>query len=514
VNERLWRRGAAAVLAVTAALAIPAAGAGQELACAPAAKPALLLPGEHWTVEAIRRGQALGLISTGSAQRSVTRGEAARAFAEAVRTAAEREPRYFDLAIHWCERFHAELAPGHRVVLRARTELITESGSVSPGLGSRPTDARPATGPSPRAELTDVLAATALTVAPTRFLAAAVEPRLRGADLDIGDWEVAGEVGPMIVSLGRQPVGYGGAVGGGLVLAGSRSFQGARVQTSRAVRLPAISRVLGPTSVHAFVSRLEDERHPDRPFFTGLRTVFIPHQRLEIAAQRAAIVETAGDPLRPSQLGWILLGETRRGGNAHDDQTASLAFRYRLPTRAELPLVLYGEWGWNDFDVSAALYDVPAVQLGILAPALPPVPALGVGLELTHFAPSCCGNPLWYRHWGVYGGWAVDDGPLGHPLGGHGTEVLGFLTLELPSAGLRLRGTGYARHRGFENQYAPDRAGKSVGGSARSGMRAGRGELFADLRFERAGSWTERAVSVGWTGTVLTAGKVREPAGR
>ena len=48
-------------------------------------------------------------------------------------------------------------------------------------------------------------------------------------------------------------------------------------------------------------------------------------------------------------------------------------------------------------------------------------------MEYAHFAHSCCGNPPWYRHKQFPGSWALRDVPLGHSLGGEGTEWLGFL---------------------------------------------------------------------------------------
>src|SRR5690606_1243413 len=98
-------------------------------------------------------------------------------------------------------------------------------------------------------------------------------------------------------------------------------------------------------------------------------------------------------------------------------------------------------------------------------PAVPGMESTSVGVEYTEFAASCCGNPEWYRHWSFPGSWATGDQPLGHPLGGHGSELLLLTETHLLDARLRLHGRFFVRERGIENLYVPGREGRSRGGS-------------------------------------------------
>ena len=84
----------------------------------------------------------------------------------------------------------------------------------------------------------------------------------------------------------------------------------------------------------------------------------------------------------------------------------------------------------------------------------------------------CCGNPTWYRHWLFTDGWTVTGTPLGHPLGGHGSEWLGFASADLLDARLRLTLRAFHRDRGGENLFAPDRAGISNGAAGGAELRA------------------------------------------
>jgi hypothetical protein len=137
--------------------------------------------------------------------------------------------------------------------------------------------------------------------------------------------------------------------------------------------------------------------------------------------------------------------------------------------------------------------------LGVEIPALPGLPELGLGLERTTFAASCCGNPIWYRHWSFRHGWTDDGRLLGHPLGGHGSEWLTYARADLFEARVHLDLRLFARDREVENVLAPERIGRSRGGQlgVEGRLASGLGIFFQGLLEDGDTGWRESAVRVG-----------------
>ena len=200
--------------------------------------------------------------------------------------------------------------------------------------------------------------------------------------------------------------------------------------------------------------------------------------------------------MTPRNVGRMLLG-LYEGTYTFENQIASLAFRYRLPTEALLPLTAYGEWAADD--EAGALRDVPAIAFGLWVPALPALPEASLGVERTRFAGSCCGNPEWYRHpISFRGNWAVGDAPLGHPLGGHGSQWLVYAGADLVDARLRLKAELFRRTRDRENLFAPERVGESWGAELQLGWRfLPRAELNATLFHESGDGWRAQEIRAG-----------------
>ena len=121
---------------------------------------------------------------------------------------------------------------------------------------------------------------------------------------------------------------------------------------------------------------------------------------------------------------------------------------------------------------------------------MPGLPALATGFEYTRFAPACCGNPQWYSHWEFPGTWTARDLPLAHPLGGNGTEWLGYLHATPAAARVRLEAAGFLRSRGAENLYSPGRRGHSHGVTGQAAWRAlPRLDVLLGGQREVAGGW-------------------------
>jgi hypothetical protein len=204
----------------------------------------------------------------------------------------------------------------------------------------------------------------------------------------------------------------------------------------------------------------------------------------------------------------MLVGVVR---STFENQVLSLDARYRLPTERVLPATAYVEWGADD--AAGALDETPGRVIGLFVPALPGAPQVGAGAEYTYFKHWCCGHGPWYLNFTLPGNWAAHGRPLGHPLGGEGSEYAAYAQADLWDARLRLDARGFVRDRsdrslvgvvyhGGGNLFTPQRAGRGTGGTAQAALRlAPRAELRAAGMLESGDGWREQSLStsLAWT---------------
>ena len=483
-------------LGVVLLLTAPPGAASQEPAGA--AVPGGYLAGEHWAVRAASRASELGLShSYLPAQRMVPLAMVEEVLREAAGAAPARSAALHDLAQGWYERFQEEFperadgaggAPFARLrSASAGVGLIAHTGRVAPGQGEAPNQ----TGSDPLEERRGATASAEGSVSPGSHVSVQFASRYVPGDLELPVADLGLAAGPWTLSVGRQAVGYGWGRGGGVILSGAEPFNRVELATTRPIR--PISGA-GPVALHLFFSRLAEDRHEREPYFWGARGVWRPHARFDLAIQRAAMFGGHGVKITARRLGSMLIGRVVSVG--FENQIVSAAGRFRLPSEALLPLTLHAEWGAED--AAGAWRDTPGYVLGIETPGLPAAPQVALGVEYASFSGSCCGNPPWYRHHAFPGAWAGDDEPLGHPLGGHGTELLAHAAADLLDARLRLETRAYRRHRRNENLFVPGRGGRSTGMSGELTWRQGaRSELGIAFSGERGHGWRESDVRLG-----------------
>ncbi|HEX2207780.1 MAG TPA: capsule assembly Wzi family protein, partial [Longimicrobium sp.] len=431
------------------------------------------------------------------------RGAVLDALEHAAEVAAERSPRLARLAEGWVARFREEFpeygedADGDALLLsvngHAAAGYAGERGRLSPAVGYG--ESRRDPDPAPEVSTARVDAAGAVRAGPHAALWALGRWDDMGADL--ARWEAVAQAGPVSLSAGKQPVGYGWSEGGGVVL-GSVLVPRVEAQTVRPVRLPGFLRVFGPVAAHAFASRVGGTRHPDEPWLWGARVSFQPHRRLSFAVNRASLF--GGDEeVTAEKVLKMLVGAIR--GSTFENQVLSFEGRWRLPTEAALPATLYLEWGADDG--AGALNEMPGQVLGVLFPALPGAPEVAAGAEYARFGEACCGHGPWYFNFSFPGNWARGSHPLGHPLGGEGWEAAGFARAEVMDARLRVDARGFVRERsdaslqahGGGNLYSPARTGRSAGFRAGVAYRPRPHlEVRATGRHQAGDGWSESAL--------------------
>jgi hypothetical protein len=490
-------------LAVPVLLALllgPAATAtAQEPGPRPAA-PLFLEPG-HWTYDAIRRLNVLGLAPAASdhALAPVTVRHALDVFDHAASRAAVGRPEFADLAAGYRALLLAEGDTAGLVAgSDARIGWASVTGEALAGdgyifgedwQGAVPVDA--AQGPVALVRGHGYLQRWLSWSAEAGWVAD--EPVVRTATAAVA-------VGPFDAWVGRRRLQYGIGRGGGVVLGGALNdvpllahrtgavFDGIGIHVRDPFHFPWGLRILGADRIEAVGGRLSRNGRIDGPYVAFGRLIGTPFTpRITLGINRGAIFGGEGMALTAGRLFDVLVGAHGDAeGGFFENQIFSVMARVRPPL-GPLPIEAYVEYGMDD--TSGAIRRVPARIAGLDLAAVPGFPALAVGLERASYAESCCGNPLWYRNIFYRGSWADEGRPFAHPLGGHGVEWLGHARLDLPWRGVLLRGEVVRRDRGHENLYALERRGPSTGFSGSADLRALNGQLRLEGSVERAARW-------------------------
>lgn len=501
-RRRPRRRHSRARRALLAALlcALAAAPAAAQAQTPGAASP--FLPPDHWAVEAVRTLHAAGFLPAGldRGTRTLTRLEAGALLRAALERSAVEVPGTETLARAWAARFGVEFPevdarldgarPGAAFTTGwADFSYSRREGQLAPGAHAD-YDEESWTGPTPLPDGTRSRSALHLAGDLFPHLAAVVEPFQVSGDWDLASAYVTGAWRGLGAWAGRRTSGFGAGEGRGVVLNPVTSFDGGGLFLPRPLALP----VLGPVRGELFLSRIADNGPMDDVWLFGTRATVTPHPRVGLGVSRAGMVAAAEGGLGVADLLYVLVGG-HAGGSQFDNQVAALDAWWRLPVPA-VPLLASVEWGFDDS--AGAIVDVPGIVAALEVPVVPGLPVLALRIEHARFEGSCCSNPPWYRHsLGFHEGWTTEGLPLGHRLGGHGTEWTGEARASLMDARALVRAQLFARERGAENLFAPDREGASTGALLRADVQvAPRTQVLVEGEVEEGDGWR------AWVGRV------------
>ena len=490
-----------------------------------------MLPADHWAVDAARRAAVLGLAPAafGWGDGSLTQA----AVGSALWLASERakakvgSPLVSAIAEEW-RRFAYEfpavaarlpktivVSGGENVPAARRTGLpisasmtarfVSADGRLLPvrSIDRTRENVEP---PRPLADLEDGEIDLRFGGLLGRHAAAEVSGGRSDAEWQLGDWHTLASAGPVGAWIGERTPDYGPGAGGGLIFDGRSAFTGGGLALLNPIRLPWLFRHLGYVRGEAFLSRLDSNATTSRPWMFGGRVSFAPHPRLLLGATEAFMFAGEGQPpftFRNFKEMFLTHG-IKVAGREFENGIASVEARWRPPIPA-LPTVLYAEWGTDDNH--SAWFEFPAVVAGVSFPSMPFLQPLSLGVERTSFAAPCssCNGcaceyyATWYRHYVFMDGWTLDRQPIGHPLGGYGTEWLLYGRYDDAARRSRIDGRVFARERGRYNLFAPSREGRSVGGRLAANYRlAPAVEVQVTGEVEQgARDWTASSVSVG-----------------
>lgn len=508
------------LLALVQLLCFGGSAAAQE----PAHEPvSAFLPSDHWAVAAARRMARLGLADHdfGWGDGSLTIGAVARVLHDAPSIAGRDRPELARIAGGYWARFEDEFPrTAANIVSRTEERTVFTEGWLVAGYSSASGRLYPVrslsnsredvSGPFPRPDRSEAGVTGNLSLSAGKYFAGALTPEHRDGDWSIREgyalaaWKKVGIWG------GRRAPSFATGVGGGIVLSGDAAFTGGGIVLTEPLRLPWIFRHIGAIRYESFLSRLDSNAAVPRPWFFATHASISPHPRLLIGVTQAFMF--GGEGVAP--FTWSNFKEMffshglQSAGTEFENGLASGEVRFRPPL-AVVPLTLYMEWGADDNHAAWTLF--PGRVFGARIDAMPGVPSLSLGLEHAGFSHPCTGcdgchceyYATWYRHYLFKDGWTVDRRPIGHPLGGDGSEWLAYGSWDDPGSPLRIEGSAFHRRRGDYNVYAPTRAGTSVGGRVAATYRT---RAHLDFFFDGAledgrGAWEESSVFAGmrWT---------------
>ena len=485
------------------------------------------LPSNHWAVDAARRASMLGLAPRrfGWGDGSLTQAAVGWTLYEArALSASSAAPLRDVLSSEW-RRFALEFpAVAARLVRDAARddsttrprERVPVAASVTAGLVSSNGRLLPVRSldrtrenvspPEPLGDLDDGDLELRVGSLAGRYAAAEVAGGRSNADWQIQDWHVLAAIGSFGGWVGKRAPDFGPGVGGGLVLDGRAEIAGGGVTLVNPIRLPSVFKFLGPVRAEAFLSRLDSSAATQHPWLFASHLSFAPHPRLLLGATQAFMFSGSGLPpftFRNFKEMFLTHG-IKVTGREFENGLASVEARWRPPI-PKLPAVLYAEWGTDDNH--SAWFKFPAVVAGVSLPSLPIAPSVSLGLERSSFSAPCsdCNGcaceyyATWYRHYVFMDGWTVDRQPIGHPLGGAGTEWLVYGRFDDVVRRVRLDWQAFTRDRHRFNLYAPTRQGGSTGGRASIEYRLTPAlELRAGVEIEHGTrDWTASSLSAG-----------------
>lgn len=510
IRARLRGWAIAAIGGCLLALAVVASPTAVPAQSPPASSP---LHAGHWAYDALDRLSAGGVLDTlwlpGTRPRSQTAVAAALLAANRRAGSDSIVSPLAAFAESALARFAAEYP---RVVAVAdRTDDVYRPDSIRGFAlrdGAVATDVRAAGGGFDSGRALGIR--PRLAAAATRHLAVFYEPELRVGSGDAASptlttarGGLTGKIGPVWLHAGRERLGFGPGAGGGIVLDDGASWDGVMAGLDQSVRLPLVSRYLGPVHALGLLSRIGPDSIGGRAWFGAMRFVAAPTSWIQIGVSRSLLVATevrGGERIGLRDWLYALGGKH----TPFEDQLLAVDVRGEFGIGGT-PLAAYLEWGMED--TAGGWVEDPGLLLGLFAPVLPGLPAASLRYEYAAFGDDAhicgfCGRQS--RHWYRHGPdprplYATADGvPLAHPLGGYGHEHR--LGMRVWARGGRLRGraTLLAREREPANILYDRWPGGSIGGVLGAAYRIVPAiEVAGSLRLETGDGWTRRAGSVG-----------------
>ena len=232
-------------------------------------------------------------------------------------------------------------------------------------------------------------------------------------------------------SVGKQTYWWGPGDGSAMMLSNNAvPFYSLRINRTTPLRVPLLSRLLGPMRYDNFFGQLTEHNFPPRPFFWGQKISFRPSENLELGFSRDAVF--AGEGVSPLTFGnffhsfFSTTSGTCAGCSLRENPGArhgNFDFRYRIP----------GLRNWLTLYTDSLVHDDPspldaprraAVTPGIYLARFPGISKLDLHVEggTTDTVTSRAKGGQFYYYQSIYKDGYTNKGYLlGSWLGREGT---------------------------------------------------------------------------------------------
>jgi hypothetical protein len=213
-----------------------------------------------------------------------------------------------------------------------------------------------------------------------------------------------------------------GRIGNLLFSGNNEPFNLVRVRNRVPLILPWVLEYLGPTTVEAFITYLDEQQTFANPILLASKIAFKPDESLELAL--GYVVEFGGDGA-PSNDPLLYFGEFVSDAPSATNRAFTVDARYRFRSLNLEPYVeLLVEDCCDEFPVNSR--DILNL-VGLYFPAVDPEGKLDFTLEWVRT------NQITYRHGVFTSGMTLRNQLLGHRLGPDATGVYGELRYSLSS---------------------------------------------------------------------------------
>ena len=242
-----------------------------------------------------------------------------------------------------------------------------------------------------------------------------------GVEFDIISAVAALSISGVEFSVGRQALWWGPGRHGSLLLTNNaESLDMLRITNPSPLQLPWFLKYLGPFRFDLFVSRLDNDRVVDKPYFGGMRVDFRPASWLELGASRTVMFGGDGRPSVDASDFLTIIG----GNNLTDNEDTSNSV-----AGIDARLIIHPLWGAQIYgelageDEAGGFFSKNSYLVGAYLPQIDPYGIFSFRTEYADTTRLGGGAPVFYRHSIYKSGYIYKDQIMGHHVGSDATDL-------------------------------------------------------------------------------------------
>lgn len=276
------------------------------------------------------------------------------------------------------------------------------------------------------------------------------------------DTYVAANAAGWNFSFGKQSLWWGETDGGALLFSNNAEpIYMFRVSRISGLRIPLLSRLLGPFRIDAFFGKLSGNEFPPRPLIHGEKISFKPTENFEVSFSRTAEFGGEGRPLTADAVWHSYISTVSSVNYSANDNPGKRAggfdFSYKVPFLRDW-LTIYSDFYSPDDPSPLDAPRRPVGNPGFYMPKMPRLPKLDLRFEAVYSNTPARDNPPpqegLYAYWDLFyhDYYTNKNNLIGSWIGRDGVGLQGWSTYHFsPRNQLQF---GY-RHVKVESQFIP-----------------------------------------------------------